>query len=82
MILANQRTEETDDVRNGVELVDGNMVVIQTDSKNEGQKMNQEEGVEDDVGKGVQNALVDHFHAGEISGNEWRNWKSQQRSTL
>ena len=70
LVLANQRTEETDDVGNGVELVNRNVVVVQTDPKHERQKMDQEEGVEDDVGKGAENTLVDHANAREISGNE------------
>ena len=66
----------------GVELVNRDVVVVQTDPKHERQKMDQEEGVEDDVGKGAQNALVDHANAGEISGSERDAGKGRQSVAL
>ena len=54
-------------MRNGVELVDRDVVIVQTDAKNERQEVDEEEGVEENVGNRVQSTLFDHSHAWEVS---------------
>lgn len=77
LVLTDQRTEEADDVGNATQFVNGEVIPVQKDAKNEGANMDEEECIKTDNWKGSQDRVFNLACSGKVTMDKARKWNEQ-----